>query len=374
MRRFTPEMSEIAPVPDRIVFAGGGTGGTVGPGIAVAERLAEIEPSIEVVFICSDRAVDRRLLEPGGWEHRTTPARSPGIRPRQGIGFVRGWYGTRRIARRLLEPSDRCRVVALGGFVAPPVVREAVRRRVPVDLLNLDAVAGRANRWIARRASRCFTAVPSDLPTAGDPVGVPLRRAVLPDGPATSHREALGLRPDLPTLLVTGASQGAASIDRMMIDLARRRTEWFSGWQILHLAGSDNVETLVRTYRECSLDAIVRPFLDRMGDAWGAADLAITRGGASSIAEVVASRTPAIVIPYPWHEDQHQARNAASIARAGAVVVLSDPVRGPATLPPLESAVSRLLRSAEERIRMHEAFGPAPGDAATAFARALVSP
>jgi UDP-N-acetylglucosamine--N-acetylmuramyl-(pentapeptide) pyrophosphoryl-undecaprenol N-acetylglucosamine transferase len=109
-----------------------------------------------------------------------------------------------------------------------------------------------------------------------------------------------------------------------------------------------------------------------MGDAWGAADLAITRGGASSIAEVAASRTPAIVIPYPWHEDQHQAKNAATLAKAGAVLVRADPVRGPFARPPLESSLATLLQSAEERTRMTVAFGPTPGDAAAEFARTLL--
>ena len=103
-----------------------------------------------------------------------------------------------------------------------------------------------------------------------------------------------------------------------------------------------------------------------------AADLAITRGGASSIAEVAASRTPAIVIPYPWHEDQHQAKNAAILAKAGAVLVRTDPVRGPAATPPLESSLATLLQSGEERNRMFEAFGPVPEDAATEFARTLI--
>ena len=367
-----PEMPTRTTVPKRIVFAGGGTGGTVGPGIAIAERLAEIAPSVEIVFLCSDRPVDGRLLEPGGWGYRCTPARSPGVRPGAAIRFLRGWRGTRRIAGAMLDPVDGCRVLALGGFVAPPVVREAIRRGVPVDLLNLDAVAGRANRWIARRATRCFTAVPSDLPDVVDAIGVPLRRAALPDGPASRHRETLGLRPDLPTLLVTGASQGAVSIDRMMVDLAIRHRDWFAGWQILHLAGREMVDTLVRAYSESAIPAVVRPFLERMGDAWGAADLAITRGGASSIAEVAASRTPAIVIPYPWHEDQHQAKNAATLAKAGAVLVRADPVRGPVARPPLESSLATLLQSADERTRMTVAFGPTPGDAAAEFARTLL--
>ena len=125
--------------PSTIVFAGGGTGGTVGPGIAIAERMRERRPDLVIRFLVSDRAVDRRLLDPDGWDARSTPARSPAMRPMAAIRFLRAWRATRRLAASFLGESDRPRVVALGGFVAPPVVAAATGLGVPVDLLNLDA-------------------------------------------------------------------------------------------------------------------------------------------------------------------------------------------------------------------------------------------
>ena len=360
--------------PARIIFAGGGTGGTVGPGIAIAERLLDLEPSLKILFVCSDRDVDRRLLDPGGWSCCPTSARSPSFHPQAALRFARGWIATRRQVRELLADPIRTRVVALGGFVAPPVVREAVHRGVPVDLLNLDRVAGRANRWIARRADRVLTAVPTELPNSLPPTGVPLRRCVLPEGSAESCRVSLGLKPDRPTLLVTGASQGARSIDWFLRDLVPRHPEWFDGWQILHLASEESVPLLEEEYSVSGIHAVVLPFLDRMGAAWGAADLAITRGGASSIAEVAASRTPAIVLPYPWHEDEHQLRNATELERTGGIVVRRDPAKGIAAITALESRLAILLRSADERAKMKASFPTVGADAAAVVARMLLQP
>lgn len=359
--------------PSTIVFAGGGTGGTVGPGIAIAERMRERRPDLVIRFLVSDRAVDRRLLDPGGWDARSTPARSPAMRPMAAIRFLRAWRATRRLAASCLGESDRPRVVALGGFVAPPVVAAATGLGVPVDLLNLDAVAGRANRWIAARATRCFSSVPTDLPEVGDPIGVPLRRAVRAiESPAVA-RAGLGLDPDRRTLLVTGASQGARSIDRFMLGLLERTPAVLAGWQVVHLAGEE-VEQLSDAYGVAGVRATVRPFLETMGLAWSAADLAISRGGASSVAEIAASRTPSIVLPYPWHKDRHQARNAAALEATGAVLVLDDPVVGTDAAEALSNALRRILGDERTLASMREAFPPAPADAASRLADAILDP
>ena len=134
----------------RIVFAGGGSGGTIAPGIAVAERLREQAPNVECVFLCSQRAVDSSMLTAASMPFHPLPARSPARSPLGLLRFAHAWRATRRRARPLLETGGH--VVALGGFVAPPVVQEAGARGLTVTLLNLDSVAGRANRWIARRA------------------------------------------------------------------------------------------------------------------------------------------------------------------------------------------------------------------------------
>lgn len=355
-------------IDSTVLFAGGGTGGTVGPGIAIAERLREHRPELDIRFLCSDRSVDGRLLDPDGWPSIPTPARSPSARPRAALAFLKGWWGTRRITGRILgDRSGPSRLIALGGFVAPPVVSEAVRRGCPVDLINLDAVAGRANQWIGRRATRVFTAVPTDLPHDLSPVGVPLRRAAMVSGPADDARRQLGLAEERRTLLVTGASQGARSLDRFLLeDIGRGAAAW-DGWQVLHLAGGE-VDRLEAAYRAAGIPAVVRPFLDRMGLAWAAADMAISRGGASSVAEIAASRTPAIIVPYPWHADQHQARNAADLERVGAVEIREDPSQGVDAADRLTDTLHHWLADPDEVVRRHRAFPDRPADAADVLA------
>ena len=355
-----------------VLFAGGGTGGTVGPGIAVAERLRMLDPRLNVVFLCSDRPVDRRLLDPGGWDVVPTAARSPSFKPRAGFQFLRGWRAARRVAGRQMSRPDLGRLVALGGFVAPPVVAEAVHRGMPVDLLNLDAVAGRANRWIARRADRVLTSVETDLPVSGLPMGVPLRKASIPDRSPEEARIALGLEADRPTLLVTGASQGARSIDRFLLTMLESRPGFFDGWQVLHLAGGD-LDALSAAYSNAGIRASVRPFLKTMGLAWSAADLAISRGGASSVAEITMSRTPAIILPYPWHADRHQARNAASLENLGAVTVLDDPVLGDEAIEALQDALGRHLSDPGTLAKHRSSFPVETVDAAAILAASILS-
>ncbi len=355
-----------------VVFAGGGTGGTVGPGVAIAERLRDLRPEIDIRFLCSDRSVDRRLLDPDGWALSRMSARSPSIRPRPAMNFLRGWFSTRRSTGRILAGlPGRCRVVALGGFVAPPVVREAVSRRIPVDLVNLDAVAGRANRWIGRRASRVFSAVPTDLELAHPPVGVPLRRACLPSGTPAEARVQLGLSNDRRTLLVTGASQGARSLDRFIVDQMRVGDPVWQGWQVLHLAAGE-IDSLADAYRSAGIPAVVLPFLERMGLAWTASDFAISRGGASSVAEISASRTPAIIVPYPWHKDRHQARNASSLEACGAVEIREDPVLGVEPSVAMAETLRAWLMSPKDIQRRRNAFPESSEDAAEVLAQAIL--
>ena len=358
----------------RIIFAGGGTGGTVGPGVAIAERLLDLDASVQIHFLCSDRVVDRTMLAPGPWTFTPMPAAVPSVRPGAGLRFATGWWRTRRAAGRLIGLGEGTRVVSLGGFVAPPVVAAATAARVPVDLLNLDAVAGRANRWVARRATRILTSVPTDLPGAGNALGIPLRRAVLPIDSRAEACEILGLDPTLRTLLVTGASQGARSIDRFMQSFIDADAAAMRGWQVLHLASPATNDALVESYTAAGIPHVVLPFLDRMGLAWTVADLVISRGGASSVAEIAGSRTPAIILPYPWHRDRHQARNAEAIVESGLAEVLDDPSDGPSAAAALADHLRSALADPKGLDRRRTASMIPTEDAARIIARLILHP
>ncbi|MCH2162707.1 MAG: UDP-N-acetylglucosamine--N-acetylmuramyl-(pentapeptide) pyrophosphoryl-undecaprenol N-acetylglucosamine transferase, partial [Phycisphaerales bacterium] len=369
--RPTPR-GDMTATPEPIIFAGGGTGGTIGPGLAIAERLRRMAPDLETVFLCSERAIDASMLAQAGVRFVPLPALPPTHKPLGAIRFLRAWHASRKAARPLVEGG--LRVVSLGGFVAPPVAREAHHLGVPVTLLNLDARVGKANRYILRFAQDVITSVPADLPGTPEPLGVPLRNAVLSDGDAQAARRRLGLDPDRFTLLVTGASQGSASLNRFMAAFARSCADQLAGWQVLHLAGRDvSAGEVESAYAESMVSAVVMPFLEAMGDAWAASDLVLTRGGASSIAELAANRVPGVVAPFPWHKDQHQAANAAELLAAGGVVLVEDHVEPAANLESIAPTLRRLLGDQDARNGMQAALEARPqGDAAEAIARRLL--
>ena len=356
------------------LFAGGGSGGHISPALAIWERLVELEPTASAIFVCSTRRIDTTMLTEADVDYRPIPAAPLSVRPRGLVRFTRGWIRARSAAGAILRRERIDRVVAMGGFVAGPVVSAAVKQGVPVTLLNLDDPPGKANRWIARRCDHVFSAIEvTDMPGFAERVvGMPIRRAALAPGEAPMCREQLGLDPGVPTLLVTGASQGARSINTLVTELAAAEPGLLPGWQVLHLAGSGEDGLVRAAWRAVGVRAVVRPFLHGMGPAWGAADLAVSRAGASSVAEAWANAVPTLFVPYPHHRDRHQHRNAEPMAAAGGAVVQTD-----AGDPAFSGAgpgetLRNLIRDEPRRQSMRAALRarPAP-DAAGLIARML---
>jgi len=360
-----------------VVFAGGGTGGHISPGLAIAERLAAIEPTARMFFACSARAIDAEMLGNAGAEFAAVAASPVSWRPSGMLRFVRDWRTGRAQAARILAGRRATWVVALGGFVTGPVVAAAVAAGVPVLLVNLDARPGRANRWVARRATRVVSAVetPECPGFAREIVGMPIRRVAITPGGALSCREALGLEPSRPTLLVTGASQGASSLNELMLAMLSARREALAGWQVFHLSGPSDVERLRTAYAAAGVPARVEAFTHRMGLAWGAADLALSRAGANSVAEAAVNAVPTLFAPYPYHKDAHQAANAEPLVRSGGAAMETDLIDGPRNLEGLGKTLAGLLTDPARRRAMHESLERnRPGDAAATIARMLLSP
>jgi len=203
------------------------------------------------------------------------------------------------------------------------LVQAARAERSPVLMMNLDSVPGRANRWIARHATSILTtaAVPGEPWKRIPPL---VRRAALWAGSKEEARTSLGLAADQPTLFVTGASQGARSINRFMIEFVRQSPSLLSGWQIIHQTGPTDASEVRAAYESAGLRSLVTEFVDAMGPCWAAAELAIARAGAGSVAEAWAARVPSIFLPYPYHADQHQRANAAELVNGGGALVALD--------------------------------------------------
>lgn len=358
------------------IFAGGGTGGHIYPGVAVAHALRQIDPTVRTLFLCSTRPLDARLLTEEGLEHRPIPAAPFTIHPLKFVTFARSWGAGARAARDAIQDLRRegargVTVVAMGGFVAAPAARAAIIEDATLALVNLDAVPGKANRLVARSAELVFTAT-GDSDARGNVcpdewMRVPpiVRRDAVPNADAPTCRERLGLDARTPTLFVTGASQGARSINGAFARLLETNPALFDGWQVFHQTGEGGDAPMREAYQRANVRAVVVPFRREMGDCWGAADLAVARSGAGTVAEAWASATPCVFLPYPYHRDQHQRANAAPLtSRGGAIIVddLIDPKRNAQLIAP---ALRSLMSAAAERDRMRDAIralGPANGD------------
>jgi UDP-N-acetylglucosamine--N-acetylmuramyl-(pentapeptide) pyrophosphoryl-undecaprenol N-acetylglucosamine transferase len=338
-----------------IVFAGGGSGGHIFPNIAIAERLRELGGDFTPYFLVSTRPLDSQLLKEHGWAQASLPVRPMTMKPWAWPGFMAAWRTSVKRVRGLIRSEGVGAVVVTGGFVSGPAVEAARREGIPVALVNLDAVPGKANRWLFSKATKVYSAYPG---LAGaERVSVPLRRSATVLLPPVRAREVLGLDPGRDALLITGGSQGAQSLNRIAVEVMTRPVvrEAMSRWQVFHLAGGNKeAERIREVYARAGVAAVVEAFCDRMGVAWSAATLAVSRSGAGSVAEVWANATPTIFLPYPYHKDQHQRLNAEELTRLGGAVLcedLIDPVKG---ADRLQEPLIRLVGESKMRQSMTE--------------------
>ncbi len=348
--------SSVAPPNGTIVFAGGGTGGHIFPGLAIAEHLTRSDPA--AVFFHSTRPLDAELLGERRVPGVPIPASPLSVRPRGLLRFVRDLGRGIGASREALKALDARAVALMGGFVSPGVAVAARSIGVPTLLVNLDAVPGKANRLSARFASAHVTAV-SGGAVPGDwvEVGPIVRREARATRSTGTARRKLGLDPSMRTLVVMGGSQGAGSINAMMGLVARGIGG--AGWQVLHLAGRGRESAVREAYSAAGCRARVVGLLDEIGLAWSAADLVLGRCGAGTVAEARLAGVPCVFMPYPHHRDRHQALNAEPMAEAGAAVIVEDfdnAVRN-AGAEGAGSVVLRLLGDASELGRMKEAAG-----------------
>ena len=358
-----------------IVLAGGGTGGHIAPGIAIAEEIADLAPGIGAVFACSTRAVDARMLEHVGADFIPIAAEGLSLRPARLYRFARAFLAGRAQSRALLAGRHARAVVSLGGYVTAPVASAARALKVPILLVNLDATPGKANRLVARGAARILTAVPT--PTMPDfaerVVGMPIRRAAIATGGAGDARVRLGLEAGFKTLLVTGASQGASSLNDLLALLVREERPAFSGWQVLHLVGNADRAPIEAAYRAAGVRASVVPFIHEMGLAWRAADLALSRAGANSVAEAIHNAVPTVFAPYPYHADLHQRWNAEPYAREGVAVLADDLIDAKRNRATLGAALVALMTDDGRREAMRAALDARPREhAAREIARIAI--
>lgn len=367
-----PAMSERL-----FVFAGGGTGGHLYPGISVAEALGEIEPGARIVFLTTNRPLDRQLLAPTGFEQVPQPVRPFTLHPLRLPRFWLDWRRSVAAARRLIRTRRAAAVLGLGGYAAGPAVVAAHSVGVPAAILNPDAVPGRANRFLARRSSLVVLQWEStrrffDHRVRCEALGCPIRRQFLGVDSAAG-RSRFQLDPTRPVLLVTGASQGARTVNETLIRVWPAVSKARPEWQLLHLTGEADSGAVRQAYDSAGVAATVVAFTHDMALALAAADLVVSRAGASTLAELTALGKPSILMPYPFHRDRHQHANAGELVAAGAALLVEDQRDGGRNAPELRSALDRAMQPGVLRGMAQAALAMGRPQAARAVAERLAN-
>jgi UDP-N-acetylglucosamine--N-acetylmuramyl-(pentapeptide) pyrophosphoryl-undecaprenol N-acetylglucosamine transferase len=275
------------------------------------------------------------------------------------LKFWKSWRDTKDQIKRLLKDRKAAAVIGLGGYAAGVAVKRAAQRKIPTVIINPDVIPGKANQYLMRysRAMCCQFAQSADRIAADQRskirvTGCPIRKDILNHPPRHEAAKRLELDPNLRTLVVTGASLGAKTINEVMTTLAGSIS--LTGWQILHLSGKDHAEIVRKEYQEKNVPALVIDFTPAMADVWAVADLALSRSGASSCAELTACGIPSILMPYPFHRDLHQRANAKALADGGAAVLMDDEKDRKRNAEKLKPILESLLQDVTLREKMSE--------------------
>jgi UDP-N-acetylglucosamine--N-acetylmuramyl-(pentapeptide) pyrophosphoryl-undecaprenol N-acetylglucosamine transferase len=308
----------------KLIIAGGGTGGHLFPGIAVAEELMSRGPEHQVLFVGTENGIEGRLLPRLGWPHRFIPA--AGVRGKGTLGQLKGLitllFGYAE-SRKVLKDFRPDLVLGVGGYASAPLVLAARGMQIPRFIHEQNAIPGSTNRMLSHVADVVFISLessarffPKDRTLL---TGNPLRRAILEQvGQAAGEVAA----PESKRLLVFGGSAGAHSINEAVLAAVPLLAAQFPTLSITHQTGEKDLEAMRAGYAGAGFAATVVPFIDNMAAAYHAADLIICRAGATTIAEVTACGKPCLFIPYPHAVDDHQRRNAEALLGAGAAIML----------------------------------------------------
>ena len=308
----------------RVVIAGGGTGGHLYPGIAVAREILARRPDARISFAGTARGIEARVVPREGFE--LDVIRSGGIKGKSIGDRARGALLVPigiADASRLISARRPHLVIGVGGYSSGPVVIVAAMRGIATMLLEQNAVPGVTNRLLApfvRAAAVTFDTTTSFFGSKAFVSGNPVRPEFL--DAAGPDRESRIDDDDRTRLLVFGGSQGAHAINMAMVEAAAELAAGGSPVRLTHQTGERDVEMVRAAYRQAGLAADVEPFLYDMGRQLRHADVVVCRAGATTLAEITAAGKAAILIPLPTATDDHQRKNAEALANAGAAEVL----------------------------------------------------
>ena len=324
----------------RVLIAGGGTGGHLYPGIAVARELMARVPNAVVTFVGTASGIESRVVPREGFA--LDVIRSGGLKGKSPAAVLRGLS---LLPMSAIDASDVITrrapslVIGVGGYSSGPVVMLAAMRRIPTMVLEQNAMPGLTNRLLANVVNAAAVTYQDSVPyfsgkafVSGNPVRPEFFSEETPGsapsdvqrgagGDGATHDEP-GSPPAAARILVFGGSQGAHAINMAMVEAAARLAAAAPRVAVTHQTGERDLEMVRSRYRDAGLQAEVEPFLYDMDRQMKQADVIVSRAGATTLAEVAAAGRPAILVPLPTATDDHQRKNALALVRQGAAVMV----------------------------------------------------
>ncbi len=307
----------------RVVIAGGGTGGHLFPGIAIAEEFIRRDKKAEVLFIGTQRGIESKLLGPAGYKLSTIDVE--GIKGRGIKALMKGFYQIPQSmwqSGRILKQFQPRVVIGVGGYASGPAVLAAYFMGLPTAIAEQNAVPGITNRILGKFVDKIFVNYAetadsfsrSKVLVSGNPV-----RAAF-----AGVRGLKKTKKDFYQLLIFGGSQGAQAINKSIVEMLPQLQKIKNGIRILHQTGARELESVRDAYTSYGIRADVTAFIVGMAEAYRQADLIVCRAGATSLAEITAAGKASILIPFPFATNDHQTKNAEAMADKGAAIMIKE--------------------------------------------------
>jgi UDP-N-acetylglucosamine--N-acetylmuramyl-(pentapeptide) pyrophosphoryl-undecaprenol N-acetylglucosamine transferase len=334
----------------RLLIAGGGTGGHLFPGVALAEELRAREPEAAIRFVGTARGIEARVLPELGWDLVLIEVR--GL-----VRLPKALWQSRRVVKEF-QPDV---VVGVGGYASGPVVLMARLMGVRTGILEQNSIAGFTNKLLGKvvhavflhfAETRRFFKEKKILMT-GNPIRRDIRLALEAGSPGTGSGTGSGSGSKAFRVFAFGGSQGAQAVNEIVADAAALLAARGVSLDIVHQSGQANLEATQERYQKAGLTADVRAFIKDMAAEYRRADLVIARAGATTVAELGVVGRPAILVPYPFAADNHQEVNAREMAEAGAALMFR---QSELTAEKLAGEVAALAADPEALARMSAAM------------------
>jgi UDP-N-acetylglucosamine--N-acetylmuramyl-(pentapeptide) pyrophosphoryl-undecaprenol N-acetylglucosamine transferase len=336
----------------RVLIAGGGTGGHLFPGVAIAEEIRARHPDAQVKFVGTRRGIEARVLPDLGWDLEFIEV--SGLKTVGAAGAIKGLFRLPKAmwqARRIVKAFAPDAVIGVGGYASGPVVLAAKLRGIPTAICEQNSIPGLTNKLLGKLVRRVFLSFDQSkrffnakkISMTGNPVRRELVQKLLAESSTVS---------EVTSVLVVGGSLGAVAVNELaskaLCVLAKEMP-----LSIVHQTGEKGLEATTASYRDAGVEADCRAFIKDMAAAYHRADLIIGRAGATTVAELAIAGKPAIFIPYPFAADNHQELNAREMADKGAALMFR---QSELTSEKLADALRPLLAEPARRATMGAAM------------------